>query len=67
MVEPRHAAFYHAIRKQIFTGTILGRENVPVNCVDGLKGVNMFKLSYFDGKQNLVAFVSPKNVIAFEP
>lgn len=64
MTEPKHAAFYHGIRKQIFTGTILGRENVP--CGEGVKTLSMFKLSYFDGKQSLVAFVSPKNVIVFE-
>lgn len=64
MTEPRYAAFYHSLRKQYFTGTILGRENVP--CGEGVKTLSMFKLSYFDGKENLVAFISPKNVIAFE-
>lgn len=64
MSENRQAAFYHPMRKQIFTGTILGRENVP--CGDGVKTLSMFKLSYFDGKEKLVSFISPKHVITFE-
>ncbi len=64
MNENRYAAFFHPLRKQVFTGTILGRENVP--CGEGVKTLSMFKLSYFDGKENLVAFISPKNVIQFE-
>ena len=63
-MEHKYAAFYHAQRKQIYTGVILGRENVP--CGEGVKTLSMFKLAYFDGKENMVAFISPKNVIPFE-
>jgi hypothetical protein len=64
VTEPIQAAFFHPGRKQIFTGTILGRENVP--CGDGVKTLSMFKIAYYDGKDKLVAFISPKNVIPFE-
>jgi hypothetical protein len=56
--EDKTAAFYHPIKKQLYTGTIIGREMA--------QGINMFKLSYVDGNQKLVAYVSPKNVIKFE-
>ena len=63
-MEHRYAAFYHPLRKQVFTGAIIGRENVP--CGEGVKTLSMYKMAYFDGKENLVAFVSPKHVIPFE-
>jgi hypothetical protein len=54
MVIDQQVAFYHISRREIFTGVILGKE-----------GPN-YKITYFDGKGRLVAFVAPKNIIPFD-
>jgi hypothetical protein len=54
MVIDQQVAFYHIGMKEIFTGTILGKEG------------NNFKVIYFNGKSRFVAFVSPKNIISFD-
>lgn len=54
MIVDQQVAFYHLGRKEIFTGIILGKE-----------GAN-YKITYFDGKDRFVAFVSPRNIIPFD-
>lgn len=50
----KHVAFYHETLKEIFTGTVVGKEAGKV------------KIEYLKGKDRLVAFITPKNIIQFE-
>lgn len=50
----KQVAFFHETLKEIFTGTIVGKE------------AGKFKIEYIKGKDKLVAFITPKNVIPFE-
>ena len=47
-------AFYHELRKTIFTGTIIGKD-----------GCN-YQISYMDGKGQKVTFVAPKQIIPLD-
>lgn len=47
-------AFYHEMRKDIFTGTIIGKEGTR------------FKISYFDGKNKVVAIVATTMIILLD-
>lgn len=53
MVIDQQVAFYHEVRKEYLTGTIIGSEG------------KFYKISYRDGKANLVALVKVKLIIPF--
>lgn len=50
----KQVAFFHETLKEIFTGTIVGKEAGKV------------KIEYLKGKDRLVAFITPRNIIQFE-
>lgn len=53
MVIDQQVAFYHEARKEYLTGTVVGSEG------------KLYKISYRDGKTNLVALVKVKLIIPF--